>query len=105
MSVSPLEILELNKLLVKDFQTEEVIHSNAFDMYTIRTRLAALISILLDKDMNRLLTIFYRVDLREDKVRQIIAQAPVAEISIRLADLVIEREMEKVKTRIKYKDL
>lgn len=104
MKNSLIHIRELNTLLLKDFQAEDPQMFFSEDEETLKRKLAQFISYLLDKDMNRLLAIFYRIDLREDKVRNILTKSPVEEISSRLADLVIDREMQKVKTRLKYRD-
>ena len=102
MTYSRTEIQELHLVLQKDFLTEA--SPAPADLEAVKSYLTKVISYLLDKDMNRLLNIFYRIDLREDKVRTILTQAPVETIAAQLAELVIEREMEKVRTRLKYKN-
>jgi hypothetical protein len=63
--------------------------------------LSQLIRHLLDHDFERLLNGLYRIDVSEDKVKQAMASADnVAEA---IALLIIEREMQKVVTREKYK--
>lgn len=103
MDNSKIHIQELSKVIVKDFQVENKDFPASATMDDVKKKLAAIIRYLIDKDINRLLTIFYRIDLEEEKVKQILAISPVGEISSRLAELVIQREMEKVKTRLKYR--
>ena len=87
------------KLIIKDFQMEDpgLVLSN---LEKLRDWLTREISILMDRDFQQLLNILYRIDVREEKVKQAFAsQNPAYEI----AGLIIGRELEKVKTREKYK--
>ncbi len=62
--------------------------------------LAGEIQALLDHDFEKLLNMLYRIDVSEQKAgRALSADVP----AIRLAELVIERELQKVATRKKYK--
>lgn len=61
----------------------------------MREALAAALLRLLDRDMNRLMQIFYRVDVSEAKVNQAF-QAPFSDIPLQLADLLIERQLQKL---------
>lgn len=64
----------------------------------LQNKLAAAISRLLDRDMNRFLQILYRIDVSESKVNEAF-QGDVAGLPIRLAQLIIERQLQKVFTR------
>ena len=64
----------------------------------LRKMLAAAILRLLDHDMNRLMQILYRVDVGESKVNQAF-QGPFSEVPVQLAELIIERQLQKVFTR------
>jgi len=84
----------------KDFNLEipssEV--SSAEDFQQILTRL---IRHLLDNDFERLINGLYRIDVSEEKVK--LAMATTDDVAEQIALLIIEREMQKVTTREKYK--
>ena len=84
----------------KDFNLEipssEV--SSAEDFNHILTRL---IRHLLDNDFERLINGLYRIDVSEEKVK--LAMATTDDVAEQIALLIIEREMQKVTTREKYK--
>jgi hypothetical protein len=84
----------------KDFNLEipssEV--SGAEDFQRILTKL---IRHLLDNDFERLLNGLYRIDVSEEKVK--LAMATTDDVAEKIALLIIEREMQKVTTREKYR--
>ena len=53
--------------------------------------------------MHRLLNAMYRLDVNEAKFHQAMQSDSKEEAASRVADLIIEREMQKVKTRLHYK--
>ncbi len=59
---------------------------------------------LMMNDMEKLLNILYRIDVNEKKVKEVFAQHNPKLIAPSLAELIIEREMGKAETRIKYRD-
>ena len=60
---------------------------------------------LIQNDFNRLLTILYRVDISEQKLKAALAQNKDANINSALiiANLLLEREKEKIRSRAKYR--
>ncbi|MCL1672898.1 hypothetical protein SAMN05421866_2356 [Chryseobacterium oranimense] len=58
---------------------------------------------LIQSDFNRLLNILYRIDVSEEKVKRALAEnqnkVPAGQV---IAKLLIERETEKIKLRVKY---
>ena len=66
--------------------------------------LSSFISYLLDKDMNKLMQIMYRIDIDEGRFQRIIAQNSIENISSLLAHEVLIREIEKAESRLKYKE-
>lgn len=89
------------KLIKKDFLLGELPEVGGFD--ELKTHLTALINELLDKDLNKLLLALYRIDIREEKIKNILAHAPADEMAPQIAELIIKRELQKVKTREQYK--
>lgn len=62
-----------------------------------------IISLLLN-DMEKLLNILYRIDVNEKKVKEVFAQHNPKLIAPLLAELLLERELQKAATRIQYRD-
>ncbi|MEN8251645.1 MAG: hypothetical protein ABFS32_22175 [Bacteroidota bacterium] len=86
----------INKDFDLDIDNSEVENHDAF-----LAALARVIQHLLDKDFERLINGLYRIDVSEEKVKQAFAsQDNIAET---IAKLIIERELQKVATREKYK--
>ena len=63
--------------------------------------LANVIQHLLDNEFERLINGLYRIDVSEEKVKH--AMASGEDIAGKIASLIIEREMQKVVTREKYR--
>lgn len=66
-----------------DYLTEEVAH-------------------LIEFDFERLLFILYRIDVSEQKVKKAIAESGLDEAPGKIAELIIERQIQKVKTRTEF---
>ena len=93
---------QLSALIVTDFALEE---GNELEKVTSEQELlSALIKVveyLLDHDFNRLLNILYRIDVDENKVKELFAsEEPVAN---GLAKAILERQKSKLKFRAKYR--
>ncbi|HVD99624.1 MAG TPA: hypothetical protein VNB90_15555 [Cytophagaceae bacterium] len=70
---------------------------------TFRDKLYTVVVELLMNDTATLYQALYRIDVREEKVRNIFSDNPLAEIAAeRLTDLIIERQKEKIEWRKKY---
>lgn len=97
---------QLAGLLNKDLGTYEenmVIPSNGIDRDAIRDKLAIVIAHLLEHNFEKLLQAMYRLDVAEPKFHRAMHESAPVDLPYALADLVIEREMQKVRTRIMYK--
>ena len=68
---------------ILDYLTEEVAH-------------------LMEYDFERLLYILYRIDVSEQKVKLATAESGLNEAPRKIAELIIQRQIEKVKTRKEY---
>jgi len=73
------------------------------DLDTLHKKLALLVAYLMENDMHRLLNAMYRLDVSEIKFHEAMQSMSREEAAMRIADLIIEREMQKVKTRLHYK--
>lgn len=59
---------------------------------------------LLEEKPERLMQIFYRLDVSEPKVRQVLREKPDGEWALELARLVVEREKIRLYWREKYQN-
>ena len=73
------------------------------DFSRIKSRLGSLINKLLDSDLQGLLSLLYRIDVSEQKVKAILATANTGEMAEQIAVSIIERQIQKVITKRKYK--
>jgi hypothetical protein len=66
--------------------------------------LTARIFDLLERNLERLLSILYRVDLNQKKLDEIFLNRTKEEIAEKIAEAVIKRQLQKIETRKLYKD-
>ncbi|MEO9483749.1 MAG: hypothetical protein ABJG47_09905 [Ekhidna sp.] len=92
------------QLIRKDFGLEVEMEfgdeKNEFDR--LEQFLIKQVNYLLDHDLNRLLTALYRIDISEEKTKDLLQSSKQGEIATNLARAIIEREKQKVMTRQKY---
>lgn len=100
----PGKLKVLSDLIVRDLNLEEessqIIGNNLGDL---KSKLEKIIAYLLDNDFERLLNAMYRLDINEDKFKEALIIDGGKSISKRITELIIEREIQKIETRIKYK--
>ncbi|MBX7155840.1 MAG: hypothetical protein U0Y96_03840 [Candidatus Kapaibacterium sp.] len=58
---------------------------------------------LLTKNPERLMSILYRIDVNEQRINDVMKNAPIGGIASRISELIIERMQQKVETRNKYR--
>lgn len=58
---------------------------------------------LIDNDFEKLLYILYRIDVNEAKVRKALAESEFDQAPRIIAEMILMRQLEKVKTREDYK--
>ena len=99
---------EVAKLTEKDLGTSsgEILPalSGGIDREFIKTRLSGVIDHMLDNEFEKLCNTFYRLDVSEAAFHHVLESTPKEKISGELADLVIDREIMKVRTRQLYRD-
>jgi hypothetical protein len=97
----------LGELIKKDLQLDEedalIVGEEAVDLNTIHKKLGILIIYLIENDMHRLLNALYRLDVSEPRFHDAMNSGSTEEAASLIADLIIEREMQKVKTRLHYR--
>jgi hypothetical protein len=106
-SLTPLENLDqLRELINKDLDTREegmLIPGGHPDLNFLHEKLTLVIGHLLMNNFEKLCNAMYRLDVSENKFHEALTGSDPSEISAKLADLVIERELQKVKTRELYR--
>lgn len=70
----------------------------------IRARLMDLINELIQKDFNALLQLLYRIDVDEMKIRSCLKENKNNDAASLLADLIIQRQLQKIKSRQEYQN-
>lgn len=81
-----------------------IITSNEFDnLAELKKHLTRKIAELLDTNYERLINILYRIDVNEDKLNELFGTKNRDFIPERLADLIIERQLQKINLRNMYK--
>ena len=65
--------------------------------------LANKINELLENDFQKLISILYRMDINENKLRTLLSENQGTDAGIIIAQLMIEREVQKIKTREEYR--
>jgi len=65
----------------------------------LKEKLTAHINRLINSDFERLVYLLYRIDVNEEKMRQLLEQKEGENAAALIADLIIERQTEKIKSR------
>ncbi len=68
----------------------------------VRDELVALVNELINNDFNSLIQILYRIDVSEQKIRKYLNENEGNNAADLLADLIIERQLQKIKSRKMY---
>lgn len=101
------ELIESLQLIRKDFQDEGgetgMLNEEAITHEQIREWLSGKISELMKSNFHKLLAILYRIDVHENNVKRVFDEYTPNEIPSMLAELMIQRQLQKVRTRIAYR--
>ncbi|MGK9475689.1 hypothetical protein [Melioribacter sp. OK-6-Me] len=95
---------ELVNTLNKDFSLDETNLPAKNDIEFIRVYLVEKIKELMARDYGRFINNLYRIDVDEAKVNEILYDRNKTAIPARLADLIIERQLLRIKTRMMYRN-
>ena len=93
---------ETFSLITKDFLLPEV--KEAFSEEKALSILSKAISQLMDRNLERLLQICYRVDLSENTLKQILHESAPDLVAADLAKALWERQKQKVEMRRRYSE-
>ena len=90
---------ELIHIINDQIDTEFV---EGISMEELQQKLAVYINGLIQTDFQKLVAILYRVDVDENKLKNILKTEPGKDAADIIAGLIIEREMQKIETRKRF---
>jgi len=73
------------------------------EKHELKESVRAYINFLLLTDFNKLVEILYRVDVDEEKLKQLLRDNPQTDAAMLITDLLITRHYEKIKARESFK--
>lgn len=101
------KVEEISKVIAKEFMisgADSLIPSGEFDkLDEFRTYLVGKLRDLLDNQYDKLINLLYKIDVNEKKLSELFAQKNTSSMAVSLADLIIDRTLEKVKYRQMYR--
>lgn len=96
------------KKISNDFSTNrtsiEILEEYSKDLDALKLHLSKKIEEMMEKDFDRFLNNLYRIDVSEAKVKRVLNEAPFESIPSHLADLIIERQVQRIETQRLYKE-
>ena len=102
------EIFSIQKFVSKDFvksNYSSLIPSNEFErLEEFRKYLTEKMTDMLDKNYNLLINTLYRIDISEKKLSELFSSKNKDSIPQKLADLIIERQIQKINFRKRYRE-
>ena len=72
------------------------------DAEVFNTQLAALINELVNKDFDKLISILYRLDVSEQKLKTMLGQHTTEDAGVLIAAAIIERQQQKAASRQQF---
>jgi hypothetical protein len=86
--------------LISDInQSLEISLPDTISLEELKQKLALHINHLINHDFEKLVYYLYRVDVNENKMRQLLEQTEGENSAGLIADLIIERQLQKIKSR------
>lgn len=108
MSDEKNQVTEVSETISKDFDKagiSSIITSESFDdLDQLKKYLTSKIKELLDTNYEKLINILYRIDINEDKLNELFGTKNRDYIPEHLAELIIERQLQKIKFRNAYRE-
>ncbi|MBK7561159.1 MAG: hypothetical protein IPP43_16220 [Chitinophagaceae bacterium] len=95
----------LNTELIPEInQSLEISLPVTFSQEQLRESLAAIINDLINHDFEKLVFYLYRIDVNESKMKRLLDQKEGENAAGLIADLIIERQLQKIKSRKETKN-
>lgn len=102
------EIFSIQKFVSKDFIKSDyssLVPNNDYErLEEFRKYLTEKMKDMLDKNYNLLINTLYRIDISEKKLAELFSAKNKESIPQKLADLIIERQIEKINFRKRYRE-
>lgn len=102
------EIFSIQKFVSKEFVKSDyssLIPNNDFErLEEFRKYLTEKMKDMLDNNYNLLINTLYRIDISEKKLSELFSSRNKESIPEKLADLIIERQVEKINFRKRYRE-
>jgi hypothetical protein len=102
------EIVSIQRFVSKDFVKNDyssLIPNNDFErLEEFKKYLTEKMKDMLDKNYNLLINTLYRIDISEKKLTELFSSRNKELIPEKLADLIIERQIEKINFRKRYRE-
>ena len=99
---------EVLEKVSRDFSTNrtniEVVDDYSKDIEALKNHLSQKVAEMMEKDFDRFLNNMYRIDVSEIRVKQILKESSFGSIPEKLAELIIERQVQRIKTQRLYKE-
>ena len=70
----------------------------------MRRRLLIHINYLIEHDFQKLVSVLYRVDVNEKKLKHLLKENIGEDAGLIIADLIIERQLQKIKSRQQFRE-
>ncbi len=98
-------VKESYQLIRKDLGLEDQFEfkNGESDFDRLLEYLTQRINYLIDHNLNTLLNALYRIDIPEDKIKELLQNSQQGQIARNIAEAVIEREKQKIITRRMYR--
>lgn len=98
----------LNKYLVLPARAWEAVESHKISNHEEARKLLVgvltpTVKDMLDHAFERLIHAVYRIDIPEKELMAILEQSPPAEVATRLTEAIVDRQLEKISLREKYR--
>ena len=68
-------------------------------MGELKNIIADHVNLLISTNFNKLISLLYRLDINESKLKQLLADSPGEDAGMIIAELIIERQLQKIKIR------
>jgi hypothetical protein len=102
------QVVEIVKFVEKDFLISDnnslIPSTELASLEEFKKYLTEKLKLLLDDKFDTLVNILYRIDISEKKLSQLFSGSSRDSIPASLADMIIERQLEKLRLRKLYKE-
>lgn len=90
------------KLIPAINQAMDMSVPDGLSLNELRDTLAIHINSLISNNFERLVSLLYRVDVSEPKLKQLLKDNPGTDAAVIIAGLIIERQLQKIESRRKF---